>query len=161
MFEDSLIESGGRLKTKRGATTFSFFLQVLPDRRAGPDAAAVHRSFTEAAADDLPGGTAASAAATAAAGRSSDQSGQAVQSDIVNGQLRTPTKIPEKVQMIKEEEAPPPVSSWWRGGRRSGGVPGGQWAASLAALSVQPRWRCLRLRLHSACACPRVCPQAC
>ena len=30
MFEDSLIESGGRLKTKRGATTLlSFILQVL------------------------------------------------------------------------------------------------------------------------------------
>ena len=30
MFEDSLIESGGRLKTKRGATTaISFVLQVV------------------------------------------------------------------------------------------------------------------------------------
>src|SRR5207245_10108172 len=30
MFEDSLIESGGRLKTKRGATTlFSFVLQMI------------------------------------------------------------------------------------------------------------------------------------
>ena len=30
MFEDSLIESGGKLKTKRGMTTLiSFFLQVL------------------------------------------------------------------------------------------------------------------------------------
>ena len=28
-----------------------------------------------------------------------------IQTDLVNGQLRTPTKIPEKVQMIKEEEA--------------------------------------------------------
>ena len=29
MFEDSLIESGGRLKTKRGVTTFlSFALQI-------------------------------------------------------------------------------------------------------------------------------------
>ena len=35
-----------------------------------------------------------------------------IQTDIINGQLRTPTKIPEKVQMIKEEEAPPPVTSW-------------------------------------------------
>ena len=49
-----------------------------------------------------------------------------MQTDIVNGQLRTPTKIPEKVQMIKEEEAPPPV--WLTGvvGGVPGGVPGGQ-----------------------------------
>jgi protein TonB len=45
-----------------------------------------------------------------------------VQSDIMNGQLRTPTKIPEKVQMIKEEEAPPPMASM---GGVVGGVPGG------------------------------------
>jgi len=30
-----------------------------------------------------------------------------IQSEINNGQLRTPTKIPDKIQMIKEEEAPP------------------------------------------------------
>ena len=44
-----------------------------------------------------------------------------IQTDIINGQLRTPTKIPEKVQMIKEEEAPPPVSSM---AGVVGGVPG-------------------------------------
>ena len=48
MFEDSLIESGGRLKTKRGLTTFlSFGLQMLTDRRPGPDPAAVHRSLAQ------------------------------------------------------------------------------------------------------------------
>ena len=50
-----------------------------------------------------------------------------VQTDIINGQLRTPTKIPEKVQMIKEEEAPPPVmSASGVVGGVPGGVPGGQ-----------------------------------
>jgi protein TonB len=44
-----------------------------------------------------------------------------IQTDIINGQLRTPTKIPEKIQMIKEEEAPPPVSSM---AGVVGGVPG-------------------------------------
>src|SRR6202050_5479158 len=44
-----------------------------------------------------------------------------VQSEVINGQLRTPTKIPEKVQMIKEEEAPPDLG----GGGVPGGVPGG------------------------------------
>ena len=49
------------------------------------------------------------------------------QSDLQNGQLRTPTKIPEKVQMIKEEEAPPPVmASGGVVGGVPGGIPGGQ-----------------------------------
>src|SRR5260370_3965601 len=50
-----------------------------------------------------------------------------IQTDIVNGALRTPTKIPQKIQMIKEEEAPPPAmaSSGVVGGV-PGGIPGGQ-----------------------------------
>jgi protein TonB len=42
--------------------------------------------------------------------------------DIVNGRLRTPTRIPEKVQVIKESEPPPPVATI---GGVIGGVPGG------------------------------------
>ena len=35
-----------------------------------------------------------------------------IQTDLLNnGALRTPTKIPQKIQMIKEEEAPPPMAS--------------------------------------------------
>ena len=46
-----------------------------------------------------------------------------IQTDLLaGGQLRTPTRIPEKVQMIKEEEAPPPMPST---GGVVGGVPGG------------------------------------
>jgi protein TonB len=46
-----------------------------------------------------------------------------VQTDLLNtGELRTPTKIPQKIQMIKEEEAPPPMAS---NGGVVGGVPGG------------------------------------
>ncbi len=50
-----------------------------------------------------------------------------IQTDIVNGALRTPTKIPQKIQMIKEDEAPPPAmaSSGVVGGV-PGGIPGGQ-----------------------------------
>jgi periplasmic protein TonB len=48
-----------------------------------------------------------------------------VQTDIINGQLRTPTKIPKKVEMIKEDEAPPPVMAGVVGGV-PGGMPGGQ-----------------------------------
>jgi periplasmic protein TonB len=46
-------------------------------------------------------------------------------SEVVNGSLRSPSKIPEKVKMIKEEEAPPPSSGGVIGGVE-GGVPGGQ-----------------------------------
>jgi len=45
-----------------------------------------------------------------------------VATDIVNGRLRTPTRIPEKVQVIKEFEPPPPVATI---GGVVGGVPGG------------------------------------
>ena len=46
-------------------------------------------------------------------------------SEINDGQLRTPTKIPEKVQMIKEEEAPPVSGIGGVVGGVPGGVPGG------------------------------------
>lgn len=39
-----------------------------------------------------------------------------------NGQLRTPSKIPTKIEMIKEDIAPPPINT---GGGVVGGVPGG------------------------------------
>ena len=49
-----------------------------------------------------------------------------IQTDIVNGELRTPTKIPKKVEMIKEDEAPPPVmATTGVVGGVPGGVPGG------------------------------------
>jgi periplasmic protein TonB len=44
----------------------------------------------------------------------------------VNGELRTPTKIPQKVQMIKEDEAPPGDGSSGVVGGVPGGIPGGQ-----------------------------------
>jgi protein TonB len=46
-----------------------------------------------------------------------------IQTDLLStGALRTPTRIPQKIQMIKEEEAPPPIAV---GGGVVGGVPGG------------------------------------
>jgi len=45
-----------------------------------------------------------------------------VTSNIANGRLRTPSRIPSKVQMIKEEDARPPVATI---GGVVGGVPGG------------------------------------
>jgi protein TonB len=58
-----------------------------------------------------------------------------IQTDIVNGQLRTPTKIPQKVQMIKEEEAPPPVmASAGVVGGVPGGVPGGSMGGVMGSI---------------------------
>lgn len=46
-----------------------------------------------------------------------------IQTDVLsNGALRTPTRIPQKIQMIREDEAPPPMAT---GGGVVGGVPGG------------------------------------
>lgn len=46
-----------------------------------------------------------------------------IQTDLMtSGLLRTPTRIPTKVQMIKEDDAPPPMAS---SGGVVGGVPGG------------------------------------
>ena len=45
-----------------------------------------------------------------------------VTSNITNGRLRTPSRIPSRVQMIKEDDVPPPVATT---GGVVGGVPGG------------------------------------
>jgi len=125
MFEDSLIESGNKLKTKRGWTSLvSFFLQVMIIGVM----ILIPLIFTEA----LPKGTTMfmlvapppppppppPAAAVI-------QHVRQIQTDIVNGELRTPTKIPQKVKMIQEDEAPPPQASIGVVGGVPGGVPGG------------------------------------
>jgi len=128
MFEDSLIESGGRLRTKRGATTvLSFVLQValigvlvlIP--LLFTEALPKTQLMTFLVAPPPPPPPPPPPAATPI------KVVKTMQTDIINGQLRTPTKIPEKVQMIKEEEAPPPVTSMAGVvGGVPGGVPGGQ-----------------------------------
>lgn len=124
MFEDSLIESGNRLTTKRGTTTLlSFVLQMfllgililipLIYTEALPKTQLM--TFLVAPPPPPPPPPPAAAAPVKVV---------KVQSEVINGQLRTPTKIPEKVQMIKEEEAPPPAIGGVQGGV-IGGVPGG------------------------------------
>ncbi|MBI3476736.1 MAG: energy transducer TonB [Acidobacteria bacterium] len=124
MFEDSLIESGNKLKTKRLATSIiSFFGQFL---LLGV-LILIPLIYTEAlpktqlmtflvAPPPPPPPPPPPAAAVVKVVK--------IQSDLVNGQLRAPTKIPEKVQMIKEEEAPPAMGMGVMGGV-PGGVPGG------------------------------------
>jgi periplasmic protein TonB len=127
MFEDSLIESGGKLKTKRGWTSLlSFAIQVMIIGVM----VLIPLIFTEAlpkqqlmtflvAPPPPPPPPPPPAAAPVKVVKQ-------IQTDIVNGELRTPTKIPKKVQMIKEDEAPPPVmASTGVVGGVPGGVPGG------------------------------------
>src|ERR1700685_1762348 len=127
MFEDSLIESGGRLKTKRGWTSMvSFLIQIgivgvmvlMP--LIFTEALPKTQLMTFLVAPPPPPPPPPPAAAPVKIVKQ-------VQTDIVNGELRTPTKIPQKVQMIKEDEAPPPTmaSSGVVGGV-PGGIPGGQ-----------------------------------
>jgi protein TonB len=124
MFEDSLIESGGKLKTKRGRTSFVAFLiefmiigvMVL-----------IPLIFTEAlpkgqmmfllVAPPPPPPPPPPAAAVVHV--------KQIQTDIVNGELRTPTKIPQKIKMIQEDEAPPAMATTGVVGGVPGGVPGG------------------------------------
>src|SRR5580704_7071911 len=126
MFEDSLIESGNKLKTKRGRTSFVAF--IIEGIILGV-MILVPLIFTEAlprtqlmtflvAPPPPPPPPPPPAAAVHVV--------KVVQTDIVNGELRTPTKIPKKVQMIKEDEAPPPsMASTGVVGGVPGGVPGG------------------------------------
>src|SRR6201981_1128805 len=127
MFEDSLLESGGRLKTKRGrTTTFAIILEIgliglmvlMP--LIFTEALPKQQLMTFLVAPPPPPPPPPPAAAPLKVVKQ-------IQTDIVNGALRTPTKIPQKIQMIKEEEAPPPAmaSSGVVGGV-PGGVPGGQ-----------------------------------
>jgi len=124
MFEDSLLESGGRLKTKRGATTlFSFFLEViiigililipLIYTEALPKQQLM--TFLVAPPPPPPPPPPPAAAPPVKVIRK-------IETELDNGQLRTPTKIPQKIQMIKEDEPPPPTMG---GAGVVGGVPGG------------------------------------
>jgi protein TonB len=128
MFEDSLMESGGKLKTKRGATTVvSFVLQMcligvlvlLP--LVFTEALPKQQLMTFLVAPPPPPPPPPPPAATPEI-----KVVKKMTSDLDNGELRTPTKIPKKIQMIKEDEAPPP-SSGVAGvvGGVPGGVPGG------------------------------------
>src|ERR1700689_4969676 len=123
MFEDSLIESGNKLRTKRLSTTIlSFLLQVgligvlilIP--LIYTDALPKGNLMTFLVAPPPPPPPPPPPAAAPKVVK--------IQSEVINGQLRTPTKIPDKIQMIKEEEAPPDLGAGVPGGV-PGGIPGG------------------------------------
>ena len=135
MFEDSLIESGGKLKTKRGWTSIvSFALQfmiigvmvLIPLIFTEALPKTVTLGFLVAPPPPPPPPPPAAAPVKIV---------KVIQTDIVNGQLRTPTKIPQKVQMIKEEEAPPPVmASEGVVGGVPGGLPGGSMGGVMGSI---------------------------
>src|SRR5215831_13990976 len=119
MFEDSLIESGGKLKTQRGRmTSLAFVLEAV----IVIILILIPLMFTEA----LPKGqlmtflVAPPPPPPPPPPPAAVKIVKVVETDIVNNQLRTPTKIPQKIQIIKEDEAPPPSTGV------VGGVPGGQ-----------------------------------
>lgn len=134
MFEDCLLESGGRLKTNRLWTTMlsallqAFLIGILilvP--LIYTEALPKQQLMTFLVAPPPPPPPPPPAPAV--------QAVKVVQTDIEEGRLRTPTKIPQKVAMIKEEEAPPPVSAM--GGVMGGvpgGVPGGQMGGVLGGI---------------------------
>jgi len=138
MFEDSLIESGGKLSTKRGATTIlSFVLQMcllgilvlipLVYTEALPKQQLM--TFLVAPPPPPPPPPPPAAAPPVKVIRK-------IETELDNGQLRTPTKIPQKVQMIKEEEAPPVGGAGVVGGV-PGGVPGGSMGGVIGGIIGQ------------------------
>jgi len=122
MFSDSLLEFGPQRRRKAFATTTSFILNSLFIGIM----LAVPLMFTESLLKAqlltfliAPPPPPPPPPAAAAVQRIVHQ----IQTDMLNnGQLRTPTRIPQTVQMIKEEEAPPPMAAT---GGVVGGVPGG------------------------------------
>ncbi len=133
MFEDSLVESGGRLKTRQGATTaLSFVLEIL---LLGvlvllplifTEALPTQQLMTMLVAPPPPPPPPPPAAAPVVVRK--------IQSELDNGQLRTPTAIPKKIQMIKEDEAPPSTGPAGVVGGVPGGVPGGTMGGVLGSV---------------------------
>jgi periplasmic protein TonB len=133
MFEDSLIESGGRLKTKRGRTSLVAF--IIEFMIIGV-MVLIPLIFTEAlpkgqmmfllVAPPPPPPPPPPAAAVVHV--------KQIQTDIVNGELRTPTKIPQKVKMIQEDEAPPAMATTGVVGGVPGGVPGGSMGGVMGSI---------------------------
>jgi periplasmic protein TonB len=133
MFEDSLVESGGRLKGKRGTTTaISFVLQIcllgvlvlLP--LIFTEALPRQQLMTFLVAPPPPPPPPPPPAAAPVVVKK-------IQSELDNGQLRTPTAIPKKIQMIKEDEPPSTGVAGVVGGV-PGGVPGGSMGGVLGGV---------------------------
>jgi len=129
MFEDSLLDSSrNRAKRSKGATVFSFAIQgfllcvlvLIPLIYTEALPAGQFMTMLVAPPPPPPPPPPAAAAPVKVA---------KPVSEMVNGALRTPTKIPEKVQMIREDNEP-----MMAGGGVVGGVPGGMPGGSLGGV---------------------------
>jgi periplasmic protein TonB len=123
MFSDSLLDFGVQRKRKALATTSSFILNcialgillIMPLVFTEQLPSAQLLTFLVAPPPPPPPPPPAAQPVARVV--------RQIQTDVLNtGQLRTPTRIPQKVEMIKEEEAPPPMPAT---GGVVGGVPGG------------------------------------
>ena len=126
MFEDSLLESGGKLKTKsKTTTTIAFIAQIafvgvlvlipLIYTEALPKQQLM--TFLVAPPPPPPPPPPPAAAPVHVVKK--------IETDLNNGALRTPTAIPKKIAMIKEDEPPPSAGATGVMGGVAGGVPGG------------------------------------
>jgi protein TonB len=133
MFEDSLVESSGRIKTRRGVTTFvSFAVQIgllgvlvlipLIYTEALPKQQLM--TFLVAPPPPPPPPPPPAAAPPKVV---------KVQTEVINNELREPTKIPKQIKMLKEDEAPPPTVAGVVGGV-PGGVAGGSMGGVLGGI---------------------------
>jgi len=136
MFEDSLMESGGKIKTKQGATAaVSFFLQILLIGLlvllplVFTEALPKQQLMTFLVAPPPPPPPPPPPAAVPEVKIVKPKT-----SDLDNGQLRTPTAIPKKVAMIKEDEPPPASGVAGVVGGVPGGVPGGAMGGVLGGI---------------------------
>ena len=123
MFSDSVLEFGAQRKRKFLATTTSFMVNCL----AIGLMLALPLAFTE----ELPKAQMLTFLVAPPppppppppAAAQMQKTVREIQTDVLsNGGLRTPSRIPHKVEMIKEDEAPPPMAAT---GGVVGGVPGG------------------------------------
>ena len=159
MFEDSLVESAGRLKTKAKYTTvLSFALQIaiigilvlIP--LIYTEALPAKAMMTMLVAPPPPPPPPPPPAQVVQVKK--------ITTEIVDGALRQPTKIPEKIKKIVEEEAPPPATSMGVPGA-VGGVPGGSMGGVLggvlsAANSTAPKIQPQRVRISSGVAAGKI-----
>lgn len=126
LFHDVLLETSG-FERRRGrlATAMSFIVQcfmlgvllIVPLMFTDALPREQLLTFLEAPPPPPPPPAASVAAAKVV---------RRIESDITNGRLRAPGRIPQTVQMIREEEAPPDLSGGGVPGGVPGGIPGGQ-----------------------------------
>ena len=137
MFEDSLVESAGRLKSKRGWTTIvSFSVQIgivivlILVPLIYTEALPTKQLLTFLVAPPPPPPPPPPPAAAPVVKR--------IPTEVVDNVLRTPTKIPQKIAKIVEEEAPTPSNTMGVIGGIAGGVPGGVLGGVLSAANAPP-----------------------